>query len=412
MKKVLLVGFVLFYGILGCTIKDNEIISLINSLKKQNDELLIQLGSVKKTTDSALVAVAKLNASQGPTDAKIEAVKLDLQTVLAQIAALNVQITNNTGEGSALKTKVEALQLKCAELLAQITYLTKISQVFPLKVDVSPAGSGTIQISPITDAFKYGTEVTLTVTPSTNYIFKQWTGDTTTTSNPLKFKVTKNFNITAVLDNVNTLTIKDIDGNTYKAVKIGTQVWMAENLKTTKFSNGESITYVDKSNESSWSTIGSFRAYNYDLNNKATFGLLYNGQAVFDSRNICPNGWHIPSENDWQILEQYIGLPQLDLRTEGFRGQDLNIGGKLKQKGFINWNSPNSGATDEFGFNAIAAGRWTGGYIFLYNETGFWSSTSETNDFNAWIRVLGYSGQWILKGKSNDGGWSCRCIKN
>jgi uncharacterized protein (TIGR02145 family) len=212
------------------------------------------------------------------------------------------------------------------------------------------------------------------------------------------------------LDN-NTVLI-DIDGNNYNTVKIGTQIWMSENLKTTKYSNGESLINVDKNNDGSWNRTGSYRVYNDNIQNKATFGLLYNGQSVIDTRNICPIGWHIPSENDWQILELAIGLPQLDLRREGFRGQDLNIGGKLKQKGFVNWNSPNSGATDEFGFNAIAAGRWTGGYIFLYNETGFWSSTSETNDSNAWLRVLGFEGKWILKGKYDGGGISCRCVKN
>ena len=362
MKKVLLVGFVLFYGILGCTIKDNEIISLINSLKKQNDELLTQLGSVKKTTDSALVAVAKLNALQGATDAKIEAVKLDLQSVLAQIASLNVQITNNTGDVNALKAKVEALQLKCAELIAQITYLTKISQVYTLKVDISPTGSGAIQITPQADTYKYGTEVTLTVSSNTPYVFKQWTGDTTTSSNPLKFKITKNIKITAVLDNANALTVKDINGNIYNTVKIGTQVWMKENLNVTKYQNGDDIPYVPSS---LWSAIkyGAWCYYDNDPGNGVKYGKLYNWYAAIDPRGLAPLGWHVSNIQDWTNLVTSLNA------TNG------NVGSDLKAV-TTDWQSPNVGATNFSGFTGLPGGLRSnndgGAGFYKINQAGWW----------------------------------------
>jgi hypothetical protein len=124
MKKLVFISILAVFGVLSCTIKDNEIIDLINQMKKQNDDLLLQLGSVKKTTDSALVAVSRLNLNQSTTDTKIEILRLDLQKVLTQIASLNLQITNNTSNVTELKAKVDALQLKCADLVTQIELLS------------------------------------------------------------------------------------------------------------------------------------------------------------------------------------------------------------------------------------------------------------------------------------------------
>jgi uncharacterized protein (TIGR02145 family) len=415
MKKLLVISFLIFLGIVACTNRDGEIIDLINSVKKQNDDLKAQITALKKTTDSALVAVLKVNSAQLITDKKIDLIQADLKALLTQIASLNTQMSALNADIGSLKAKIDALQAKCAELVSQIALINSSNINYILTIDISPLNSGKITIIPSGSSFKSGSEISITPTPLTGYVFKQWTGDIISSANPLKVTMNGNKKLTAVFELISSQTgniVTDLDGNVYNTVTIGTQTWMAENLKTTKYSNGESITYVDKTNEGSWNGTGSYRVYNDNIQNKSNFGLLYNGQSVFDIRNICPKGWHVPSENDWQILELTIGLPQLDLRTEGFRGQDLNIGGKLKQKGFVNWNSPNLGATDQYVFNAIAAGRWTGGYIFLYNETGFWTSTSETNDYNAWIRVLGYGGQWILKGKYNGGGFSCRCVKD
>ena len=122
-------------------------------------------------------------------------------------------------------------------------------------------------------------------------------------------------------------TFTDIDGNTYHYVTIGTQVWMVENLKTTKYRNGESISNVTANASWNNATSGAFCYYNNDPINKDVYGLLYNWHAVSDFRNIAPTGWHIPNDAEFNTLRTYVG-------GEGAAGA------KLKETGFTHWNSP------------------------------------------------------------------------
>jgi uncharacterized protein (TIGR02145 family) len=139
--------------------------------------------------------------------------------------------------------------------------------------------------------------------------------------------------------------LKDIDGNVYKTAKIGNQIWMAENLKTTKFSNGESITQS--------------YAYNNDNNNVITYGRLYTWYAVSDSRNICPTGWHVPDESEFSTLSSKVASAP-----------------ELKESGTVHWQSPNTGATNTIGFTALPGGYYTGSsYIYLYQQACFWLSS-------------------------------------
>jgi len=140
--------------------------------------------------------------------------------------------------------------------------------------------------------------------------------------------------------------VTDIDGNVYHIVTIGTQVWMVENLKTTKFRDGSSIPNVTDAEE--WVGHGELHsgAYcNYDNTaaNSNTYGSLYNWYAVVDERNICPTGWHIPSEAEWATLIAYLG------------GQDV-AGGKMKEAGTAHWSTPNTGASNSSGFTALPGG--------------------------------------------------------
>ncbi len=102
-------------------------------------------------------------------------------------------------------------------------------------------------------------------------------------------------------------TVTDIDGNVYRTVKIGTQVWMAENLKTTKYRNGDPIANV--TNGASWKalTTGAYCWYNNDAENKVTYGGLYNWFVVADSRKIAPTGWHVPTDAEWTVLTDFLG---------------------------------------------------------------------------------------------------------
>ncbi len=174
------------------------------------------------------------------------------------------------------------------------------------------------------------------------------------------------FIISCKLDSTSTKTVTDIDGNVYEIVTIGNQVWMAENLKVTHYRNGEPLPNVTDNIE--WRNLdtGAYCNYNNDVAYVATYGRLYNWFAVNDSRNIAPAGWHVPSDAEWQTLDDYLG-------------SDTNDAGcKLKETGTSHWRSPNEGATNESRFSALPGGArkslfGTFDYIGIY--AFFWTST-------------------------------------
>lgn len=197
-------------------------------------------------------------------------------------------------------------------------------------------------------------------------------------------------------------TITDIDGNVYHTVKIGTQVWMAENLKTTKYRNGDPIQRV--TDDSIWAalTSGAYCGYENDTNYSKTYGRLYNGYAVTDSRNVAPKGWHIPTDAEWTTLITFLG-------------SDTIAGGKLKEKDTIHWRSPNKGATNESGFNALPGGcRSVFGTFYNIGTEGYWWSSSESI-YSAYFyyRVMHYDSSnvsnWYL---SLQPGLSIRCLRD
>jgi uncharacterized protein (TIGR02145 family) len=148
-------------------------------------------------------------------------------------------------------------------------------------------------------------------------------------------------------------TVTDIDGNSYKTVVIGTQAWMAENLKTEKYSNGD--------------TISNYRYHKYiysQLDYFNTFGLLYDLGPIIDRRGLCPKGWHVPTKDDWESLISFLG------------GQNV-AGQKLKSS--EEWENPNVNTKNNAsGFSALPGGCWyyMKGDIDLYKTGRFWCSTS------------------------------------
>jgi len=176
-----------------------------------------------------------------------------------------------------------------------------------------------------------------------------------------------------------TTTVTDIDGNTYQAVKIGDQWWMAENLKVTHYRNGNPIPNVTKNTQ--WSSLktGAYCNYDNDPNNVNTYGRLYNWYAVSDNRNIAPDGWHVPSDAEWRTLVNYLG------------GESV-AGGKMKEIGTTHWKRPNEGATNVSGFAALPGGGrgYDGSFFYLGTYAYFWSST-ESGSYSAWYRALYYS---------------------
>lgn len=196
-------------------------------------------------------------------------------------------------------------------------------------------------------------------------------------------------------------TVTDIDGNIYATIKIGNQWWMTENLKVKHYRNGELIPLIAENED--WENLitEAFCFYNNDSNYSNIYGLLYNWYTI-DNGNIAPDGWHVPTNTEWQILVDYLG------------GHSF-AGGKLKEAGTIHWESPNEGATNESGFSGLPGGyrNKDGVFYSLGYYAYFWSST-ETNDNNAWYRYL--SGSDMVSHVYDYGvkgfGYSIRCVKN
>jgi uncharacterized protein (TIGR02145 family) len=207
-------------------------------------------------------------------------------------------------------------------------------------------------------------------------------------------------------------TLTDIDDNTYQAIKIGNQWWMAENLKVTHYRNGDAIPNI--TNNTDWNALstGAYCEYNDDINNLGTYGRLYNWFAVNDSRNIAPAGWHVPSDAEWKQLEMYLGMSQTEADATGTRG--IDVGGKLKEIGTTHWLDPNTGATNESGFTGLPGGyRYGNGYYGGIGRYVYYWSATEGYDGGIWDRGLSYNISGV--GRYSDikqNGNPVRCVKD
>jgi len=198
-------------------------------------------------------------------------------------------------------------------------------------------------------------------------------------------------------------TVKDIDGNVYTSVTIGTQVWMVENLKTTKYRNGDLIgTTTTATLDISLETTPKYQwAYDGNESNVNTYGRLYTWYAVTDSRNVCPAGWHVPSYDEWTTLITYLG------------GESV-AGGKLKKTGTTHWESPNTGATNETGFAALPSGyRTNDGTYLVIGYGGYWWSSTERSSTYAFSRSMYYDYSDVSRSFFSKGlGFSVRCLRD
>lgn len=172
-------------------------------------------------------------------------------------------------------------------------------------------------------------------------------------------------------------TVTDIDGNVYETVKIGNQLWMAENLRVTHYRNGSDIPNITEN--AAWTGLTTGARCYYD-NDSATYdtayGVLYNGYAIADSRNIAPEGWHVATKEDWNELQTALG-------------GSVAIGGKLKEEGTMHWISPNTGATNESDFGALPGGlRNEAGAFSNLTSSGYWWAPDEVAGENLGIRSL------------------------
>ncbi|CAN1523292.1 Fib_succ_major, fibrobacter succinogenes major paralogous domain [Spirosomataceae bacterium] len=265
MKKY--IGIILFavFGLQSCANRDGEIIEILQAMQRQNEGLKVQISTLQNSANQAMASINKIIVAQTASNQKIDALQVDLKKVLTQLSALSTQMSDTNANTTIIKTKLEALEKSCNDLVYQISLLSDKNNI-----------------------------------------------------------------------------ARDVDGNYYKLITIGKQIWMKENLNVAKYRNGDIIPYVPSSN---WSTIkyGAWCYYNNDPENGKKYGKLYNWFAAIDSRGLAPNGWHISTSTDWNSL--IVSLNS----TSG------NIGSDLKSTS-SDWQSPNVGATNSSGFSGLPGG--------------------------------------------------------
>ena len=208
-----------------------------------------------------------------------------------------------------------------------------------------------------------------------------------------------------------TYPVNDIDDNAYNTVQIGTQLWMAENLKTTRYNDGTAIPIVTDNTAWAALTTGSYCNYNNTPSISTTYGRLYNWYAVDNNiatklasnggKNVCPSGWHIPA------VEEFITL------TTCLGGESV-AGGKMKETGTTHWTTPNTDATNSSGFSGLPGGfRYKDGSYNAIGRYTYWWSSTENGTINAWIRDLTYIDSIVIRDYADKRcGFSVRCIKD
>lgn len=191
--------------------------------------------------------------------------------------------------------------------------------------------------------------------------------------------------------------VTDIDGNVYNIITIGDQQWMDRNLAVTRYRNGDPL----RNSLGSIDDGGAWINYGNLESNGQIYGRLYNAYAIHDPRGLAPEGWHVPTLEEWNELIDYLG------------GSDV-AGGKLKEAGLEHWLDPNTDATDMYGFSALPGGYAGGTGMYLGNYASFWTSTKVYDDklytWNLWL----YSNNSTVEDDWDYGGsgYSIRCIRD
>ncbi|MFN8209103.1 MAG: fibrobacter succinogenes major paralogous domain-containing protein [Bacteroidales bacterium] len=212
---------------------------------------------------------------------------------------------------------------------------------------------------------------------------------------------------------IDTSLVYDIDGNVYHKIKIGNQLWLKENLRTTRFRNGVDIQDGTGKGNYQWEDSPQYRfAYNDIEESRDTFGFLYTWYVAIDSSGVCPTGWDVPTDQDWSVLSVELGMNPLD--TGLVWSLDNSVGNYLKQSGNMFWAYPNDGANDSTGFSALPAGYRSrmGDFSYKNEYACFWSKNS-FNETYAWYRHLKNTFGAIGRTYNfKNYGFSIRCIRS
>jgi uncharacterized protein (TIGR02145 family) len=224
---------------------------------------------------------------------------------------------------------------------------------------------------------------------------------------------------TAVFNTFKTYgTVKDTDGNVYKTITLGTQTWMAENLRTTCYQNGDPIPNIKNGLDWGPLTTGAYCSFQNTTNRDsiANFGLLYNSWAAVDVRNIAPEGWHVPTDAEWDTLQNVVAGVEGGTTIYG----NPVAGGKLMEAGSLHWGYANK-ADNSSGFTALPGGErstynnsetWSSEFRYIGSIGNYWTSTT-INEMACLIRRMTTDFISITRSQSyNSFGYSIRCVKN
>ena len=208
--------------------------------------------------------------------------------------------------------------------------------------------------------------------------------------------------------------VYDASGNLYSTVVIGDQLWMRENLRTSHFSNGDPIPYVPLAADWTAATSAAWSYYDNDAAYGEIYGKLYNWYTVSDPRNVCPAGWHVPTDEEWMELETSLGMIGTELSLTSSRGVAENVGGQLKST--LLWDAPNTGADNGSGFWGFPTGsRNAGGNFFNLGSHGYWWMATEVegNQTHAWQRQLWWNNAGIYRLANHKGtAGAIRCVQD
>jgi uncharacterized protein (TIGR02145 family) len=218
-------------------------------------------------------------------------------------------------------------------------------------------------------------------------------------SSPSLNNVTNPVDSTKVVK-LDTTVVKDVEGNSYKILKIGNQFWLAENLKTFKYNDGTLINLIVS--DSLWitDTLGAVCHYNNVSENSKIYGAMYNWYAV-KTNKLCPSGWKVPSSSDWDTLSNFLGGDQIS-------------GSKLKEVGTQLWSTSNENVTNEFGFTALPTGTRNQFGFFSQGVVTYWWSTYDDgyDGLSASVRGVYHSFDVLAnQGLLKTTGLPVRCVK-
>jgi uncharacterized protein (TIGR02145 family) len=194
-------------------------------------------------------------------------------------------------------------------------------------------------------------------------------------------------------------TVIDIEGNRYPTYVVGDQIWMAENLRVTRFSNGDSIEFINQSEVwESLETPGFWKFPDFDKNKE--IGLVYNWYVISDTRNICPRGWHVPSDSEWTKMLNFLG--------------GSNVAGVTltKKNRFFSFFNKKTVINSNFGVYFCGYLGFDGSYCDLNTKSSWWSKTENVSN-TAWNRMMSKDDNKVYRDDEiKQAGLSVRCIKN